>query len=61
MFDSETRTEPAPLIRKTNTEPLRYTKNGVEIKLYRIIIGAALKCAPIMEWEFILASGRSSF
>jgi len=24
-------------------------------------IGAALKCAPIMEWEFILASGRSSF
>ena len=25
------------------------------------IIGAALKCAPIMEWEFILASGRSSF
>ena len=26
-----------------------------------IIIGAALKCAPIMEWEFILASGRSSF
>jgi len=23
--------------------------------------GAALKCAPIMEWEFILASGRSSF
>jgi len=25
------------------------------------LIGAALKCAPIMEWEFILASGRSSF
>ena len=25
------------------------------------VIGAALKCAPIMEWEFILASGRSSF
>jgi len=24
-------------------------------------VGAALKCAPIMEWEFILASGRSSF
>jgi len=23
--------------------------------------GAALKCAPIMEWEFILASGRGSF
>jgi len=26
-----------------------------------VFIGAALKCAPIMEWEFILASGRSSF
>jgi len=26
-----------------------------------LFIGAALKCAPIMEWEFILASGRSSF
>jgi len=26
-----------------------------------VLIGAALKCAPIMEWEFILASGRSSF
>ena len=25
------------------------------------VIGAALKCEPIMEWEFILASGRSSF
>jgi len=31
------------------------------VEIARYVIGAALKCAPIMEWEFILASGRSSF
>jgi hypothetical protein len=26
-----------------------------------VFIGVALKSAPIMEWEFILVSGRSGF
>ena len=47
---------------------VRYQSYGEEdinhemsAKLTCSFVGAALKCAPIMEWEFILASGRSSF